>query len=254
MPLDRLKRREFITLLGGAAATWPIAARAQPTAMPVIGFLSANRLADNAQNLESVRRGLADAGYVDGKNVSIEYHWSGANDRLPAVAADLAARRVDVIIAGAGTPGALAAKAATSTIPVVFFMGGDPVAAGLVASLNRPSGNLTGMCLIDVAAKRFELLRELLPAARAIAFLINPTNPYGGLETSEVRNAERSLGLALRVVNASNENDIDTAFVTLAREGSDALVGSADTFLWARRAQKSALAARNKIPAFYAQR
>jgi putative ABC transport system substrate-binding protein len=203
--------------------------------------------------LAAFRVGLSERGYIEGKNVSIEYRFaSGRDDRL---AAELVERRVDVIVVG-NTPSALAAKAATSTIPVLFAVGGDPVATGLVTSLNRPGGNLTGYSIItlDLAAKRLELLRELLPSARLVAFLANPSNPYTEPETNEVRDAAHSLGLRLHVVTASSEIDFVPAFATMIRQRVDALLMSADTFLWARIDQLLALAARRGLPAIYAYR
>ena len=250
-------RREFITLLGGAA-TWPLAARGQQPVMPVIGWLSIRSSPDEQlRNLVAAFRvGLSERGYIEGKNVSIEYRFaSGRDDRFPTLATELVERRVDVIVVG-NTPSALAAKAATSTIPILFAVGGDPVATGLVTSLNRPGGNLTGYSIItlDLAAKRLELLRELLPSARLVAFLANPSNPYTEPETNEVRDAAHSLGLRLHVLTASSEIDFVPAFATMIGQRVDALLMSADTFLWARTDQLLALAARHGLPAIYAYR
>jgi len=249
-----MRRRDFIKVLAGSAAAWPLAARAEQ-AMPVIGFLAAVSPAEAEYRLAAFRGGLNTAGYVEGKNVSIDYRW-GSNDRLPALATELVARRVDVIVATGGTPGALAAKAATRTIPIVFTIGGDPVATGLVASLNRPGGNATGMSVIavDVVAKRLELLREAVPTATVIAVLINPTNPYTVQEMKEIRDAARSLGMRLQVVNASSEGDFAGAFTTLVQQGAAALLVSGDPFLLYRADQVVALASRHGVPAIYGYR
>jgi putative ABC transport system substrate-binding protein len=226
--------------------------------MPVVGWLSIRSSPDEQlRNLVAAFLvGLSERGYIEGKNVSIEYRFaSGRDDRFPTLAAELVERRVDVIVVG-NTPSAMAAKAATSTIPILFAVGGDPVATGLVASLNRPGGNLTGYSIItlDLAAKRLELLRELLPSARLVAFLANPSNPYTEPETNEVRDAAHSLGLRLHVLTASSEIDFVPAFATMIRQRVDALLMSADTFLWARTDQLLALAARHGLPAIYAYR
>ncbi len=250
MQFDQLKRREFITLLGSAAA-WPLSARAQQPAMPVIGFLHSVSFDTFSHLVQSFHQGLKEAGFVEGRNVSIEYRWAeGHYDRLSVLAADLVRRQVAVIAAPGGTPAALAAKAATTTIPIVFLVGIDPVTAGLVASLNQPGGNVTGVSILNVAvvAKRLELLHELVPTATVIALLVNPTNPYTEPETKEVRDAARSLGLQLHVLNASNEDEIDAAFATMVQEGAGALVLSPDPFLNTRRVQLAVIAARYAIP------
>jgi len=250
-----MRRRAVITLLGGAAA-WPLAARAQQAAMPVIGWLSI-RSSIPEHLMAAFRDGLSERGYIEGKNVSIEFRFAeGRNDRFPALAAELVARRVNVIVTGGGTPPALAAMAATSTIPVVFSVGLDPVAAGLVASFNRPGGNLTGYTVItsDLAAKRLELLREVVPRAAVVGFLANPSNPYTEGETNEARDAARSLGIQLHTVTAVTDSDFAPAFATLVGQRVDALLMSADTFFFSRDEQIVALAARHRLPTIYAYR
>src|SRR5499425_2223270 len=230
-----MRRREFITLIGGAAATWPLAARAQQPTMPVVGFLGSASGEVTAERLRAFREGLKEAGYLEGRHVEIEYLWAeGNNDRLPALAARLVRRQVAVIVAAGGTPSALAAKAATATIPVVFGVAVDPVELGLVASLNRPGGNLTGVTNInvEVGPKRVELLRELLPSATLIAVLVNPTNPIIGEPfVRDLEAAARTLGLKVQVLHASTERDFDTVFATLVQLRADALVTSPDQFL-----------------------
>jgi ABC-type uncharacterized transport system substrate-binding protein len=250
-----VRRRNFITLLGGAAA-WPLAARAQQSAMPVIGFLHGASPEGYAPMMTAFRQGLKETGYVEGQNLTIEYRWAeGHYDRLPALAAELVRRQVAGIVTG-GTPPAFAAKAATSTIPIVIIVGIDPVQVGLVASLNRPGGNVTGLALltVELAAKRLELLHELLRTATAVAVLVNPTTPLTEPETRGVRDAAGSLGLQLHVLNASTENEIDTAFRTLVELRAGALVVSVDLFLNNQRAQIVALAARHAVPAIYGVR
>ncbi|MBV9063048.1 MAG: ABC transporter substrate-binding protein [Alphaproteobacteria bacterium] len=250
-----MKRREFITLLGGAAV-WPCVVVAQQPAMPVIGFLHGASPEGYAPMLDGFRSGLAQSGYVEGQNVTIEYRWAeGHYDRLPVLAAELVHRQVAGIVTG-GTPAALAAKGATSTIPIVINVGIDPVQFGLIASLNRPGGNVTGLAILtaELAAKRLELLHEVLPTTTVVALLVNPTTPLTEAEMRGARDAARSLGLQLHVLNASTESEIDTAFGTLVDLSAAALVVSVDTFLNNQRAQIVALAARHAVPAIYGVR
>ena len=252
-----MRRREFITLLGGAAVAYPLTAQAQQPAMPVVGYLSTGSVESDTIFLAAFRRGLAETGYVDGKNVAIEYRFAEfQNERLPSLAADLVRRQVAVIATGGGTPPAIAAKGATSTIPIVFYLGVDPVQFGLVASLNRPGGNMTGIAGLqaDLAAKRVELLRELVPSAAGVALLVNPTNPYTESEARAVLDAARDLGLQIHVIRASTAADIDAVFNTLARPGTDALLINGDLFLLSQREQLVALAARLALPAIYGWR
>jgi len=251
-----MRRREFITLLGGASAL-PLAARAQQRTMPVIGVLSPATSDADANRMNAIRQGLKDAGYIEGENVMIEYR-SAENqlDRLPALASDLVSRQVNVIVTIA-TPAAVAAKSATNTIPIVFTLGVDPVQLGLVTSFNRPGGNVTGVYGLQLATagKRLELLHELVPSAGAIAFLANPkSGSLPEIETDALRTAGRSLGVELRILNASNSNEIDAAFTTLAKEHSVPVVVSADALFVNQRVQLVVLAARHAIPAIYAFR
>jgi putative tryptophan/tyrosine transport system substrate-binding protein len=254
----RVRRREFITMLGSAAAAWPIPARAQQAAMPVIGFFHLTSPETNRENLAGFHQGLGDTGYIEGRNVAIEYRWAeGRNDRLPILAAELVHRQVSVIVVLESTNGALAAKAATQTIPIVYMQGADPVRIGLAASLNRPGGNLTGIDLLlaETAAKRLELLLELVPTAKSIAFLRNPANPvFAESETREVQVAARARGARVLLVNASRLSEIETAFSDLVQQRADALQVSGDGFLLTHPDQIVALAARHAIPTIYAWR
>ena len=252
-----MKRREFITLLGGAAAAWPTAAGAQQPAMPVIGYLDTRSPDAVADRLRAFRQGLKDIGYVERENVGIEYRWAeGQYDRLPALAAELVRRQVAVIAAG-NLASALAAKAATTTIPVVFLVTEDPVRLGLVASLARPGGNLTGINFLtgELVAKRLELLRELVPGAARVALLVNPANATS--TESTLRDAEvaaRAMGLQIQILNAGTSREIDAAFATLVRERADALLVGTDTFLTSRRVQLVNLATRHAIPATFSKK
>src|SRR6516165_8185439 len=229
-----MRRREFTRMLAGAA-TWPLAVRAQQPAMPVIGFFHLTSLETNRENLVTFRQGLADTGYIEGKNVAIEYRWAqGRNDRLPTLVAELVRLQVSVIVVLESTNGALAAKAATQPIPIVFMQGADPVQIGLVDSLNRPGGNLTGIGLLaaETAGKCLELLLELVPKATSIGYLRNPANPvYAEAETREVQAAADVYGVRLLTVNASRAGEIETAFAELVQQQADALHVSADGFL-----------------------
>ena len=247
-----MNRRAFITLLGGAAA-WPLAARAQQAAMPVVGFLGSTPAGPYAAIVAAVRQGLKETGFVEGENVAIEYRWADNQlDRLPALAADLVSRKVAVIITSGSVPPALAAKAATSTIPIVFHTGLDPVAAGLVSSINRPGGNITGVTFLTEAStlKRLSLLRDLVTTANVIGLLANRAEATDSV-TKEVETVTRQLGLALHVVHAGNERELDDVFVTLAQRKVDALLVNTGPFFRTRTEQLVGLAARYAIPAIY---
>jgi putative ABC transport system substrate-binding protein len=249
-----VRRREFITLLGGAAVTWPLAASAQQPAMAVIGYLGAGSPAAGIQIMAALRQSLSEAGYVDGRNVAIESHWAeGQYDRLPGMASEMVRRQVAVIIATGGTAPALAAKAATTTIPLVFSVTDDPVALGLVASLARPGGNATGVTflLAELGAKQLGLLRELVPAATRIGLLVNPNNTTSQAQTSDVVAAASSGVATIDVVRASDSREIEAAFAALVRNRADALLVGTDPFLYSRRVQLATLAARHAIPAIY---
>jgi putative tryptophan/tyrosine transport system substrate-binding protein len=253
---SHIGRRKFLATLGGAAAAWPLGARAQQPAMPVIGFLGTASLEKwGGGVLRWFQRGLAETGYVEGRNVTIEYRWADEQyDRLPALAAELVRQRVAVIAAPGLVMSASAAKAATTSIPIVFMIGSDPIELGLVASLNRPGGNLTGVAYLnaEVGAKRLELLRELLPAAKSIALLVNPGNPIEtAAQARDLQVAGRALGVRVPIVNASNPLEIEEAFGTLVRERTDALQIGIDPLFGSHRHQIIALAARHKVPTIY---
>jgi ABC-type uncharacterized transport system substrate-binding protein len=249
-----MKRREFITLLSGVAASWPLVAQAQRPAVRTIAWLSPMSLDTDNANMTAFRQGLSETGYIDGKNVTIEYRWAnGQYDRLPALANELTSRQVDVIVTTGGPQPARAAQAATATIPIVFVSGSDPVQDGLVKSFNRPGGNATGFHVFttSLGPKRLNLLCELIPEARLIAFLVNPSSQIGEMQVSQVEDAARTIGRNVVVLNASNDSEIDQAFATLAQRGADALLMSADLFFQVRRDQLVALAARYKMPVMY---
>jgi len=253
--LPLLRRREFITLLGGAAAAWPLAARAQQPPMPLIGYLGVSSFEKSAgRSLHAFKRGLAESGYVEDRNVTIEYRWADDEyDRLPALAVELVQRGVEVLVA-AGSPAALPAKAATTVIPIVFMIGSDPVELGLVAGLNRPGGNLTGVAYlnVEVAPKRLELLHELIPTAKSIALLVNPANPVvADAQAKELQAAISTLGLNLMLVKASNPLEMEDAFATLVRERVEALQIGVDPLFGNHVDQLVALAARHKVPTIY---
>jgi putative ABC transport system substrate-binding protein len=248
-----MRRREFVTVLGGVAVAWPLAARAQQKAMPVIGYLGSSSPNPNSPNLAALRQGLSETGYVEGQNLAIEYRWAeGRYDRLPAMAADFVGRKVDVIVAPS-SPAALAAKNATSTIPIVFYSGGDPVADGLIPSLARPGSNLTGVSglVADLHSKRLELLSDLSPQAKVIALLVNPTNAGAERVMRIVQEAARAKGVQLPILKASTEAEIDAAFASLVQLQAGALVVGSEPFLNSRREQLVALASRHAVPAIY---
>jgi putative tryptophan/tyrosine transport system substrate-binding protein len=249
-----MQRRDFIRLLGGAAAIWPLAARAQQPAIPVIGFM--NLSTPRAFMRAAFQQGLGEAGYIEGQNVTIEYHWAdGHDERLPAVAADLVRRRVSVI-AATTTPAALAAKAATATIPIVFETAGDPIKLGLVASLNRPGGNITGVSQLssELMAKRLGLLHDLIPTATMIVFLVNPIDPRAESQTNDTQQAAQALGLQIHVLNASSEDEIGTALATLPGLQPGALLVGTSNLFSHQPERIPALAARQGVPAIYQYR
>ena len=252
-----MRRREFIALLGGAVAAWPLAVRGQQPAVPVIGFLNLQSADTLTHMVAAFRQGLNETGYVEGRNVAIEYRWAdGRPDRLPALAAELIQRRVAVIAATGGDPTVLAVKRATSSLPTVFTMGGDPVALGLVASLNRPGGNITGISQISVLLdpKRLEVLHELMPGVAVVAVLRNPSNANAETQVSSLQSAARSIGIEIRLVSASTKPEIDTAFATLAGMRIGALMVASDPFFNGRRSQIVAEATRLAVPAIFHQR
>jgi putative tryptophan/tyrosine transport system substrate-binding protein len=252
-----MRRREFITLLGGAAAGWPLTARAQQPATPVVGFLGSATHVEWLDLVAAFNKGLNERGYVDGQNVAVEYRWAeGRYDRMPDLAADLVRRRVDVIAATGGTRSVQAAMAATKTIPIVFVTGGDPVQLGLVSSINRPGGNVTGIMLFisDLAAKRLELLRDLVPAANVVAALVNPNNPITPPDIRDMTEAASLLGLQIHFLTASTESDINAAFAALPARGVGGLVVHVDPFLLDQRDRIVSLAARQRLPTVYGLR
>jgi putative ABC transport system substrate-binding protein len=253
-----MRRRAFITLLGGVAAAWPLAARAQQPAMPVIGFLGSSSAQVSVKNLEAFRKGLSERGYVEGRNVAIEFRWSGGReDRMPELAADLVRRQVAVIAAPASTAGALAAKAATSSIPIVFGTGSDPVALGLVASLNRPGGNATGIVSLNVelTAKRLGLLRELAPRATRFVALVNRSAVMTDAIIKEVHASVPTLGVPVEILYGGNsDRDIEAAFANLSEKPGAALLVTVDSFFFTRRALIVTLAARHALPTIYFRR
>ena len=251
-----MKRREFMTLMGGATIVWPLAASAQQQPMPVIGFLNSQSPDAYTDRLRAFHRGLKDAGYVDGENVAIVYRWAeNQMDRLPELAADLVRRQVAAIVTG-NTPSTLVVKAATTTIPIVFAVGEDPVKLGLVDSLARPGSNLTGINFfnVEVAAKRLELLRELVPATTRVAVLINPTNTNSGTLERDVAAAARAIGLQIQVFFVSTGREINAAFATFAHERPDAIFVGGDGFFTSRRVQLATLTVRHAIPATFSSR
>jgi putative ABC transport system substrate-binding protein len=248
-----MRRREFITLVGGAAASWPLIARAQQPLMPAIGILGSTSSRVQANFLRAFHQGLGEAGYVEGHNATVEYKWADdQNEKLPALAADLVRHQVNVIVAAASTPAALTAKAATATIPIVFLLGSDPVAAGLVDNLARPGGNVTGVTSMnmELGPKRLELLHELLPATNVIALLVNPTNPTITQSMSrDLQSAAHAFGLKLHILNASTEADFDSVFATLSKLRPVALIIAPDILFISRNEQLAALTVRHAVPA-----
>jgi putative ABC transport system substrate-binding protein len=252
-------RREFIALAGAAASSnfWPLGARAQQPAMPVVGYLGAQSPAAFASRVAAFRQGLGEAGYAEGRNVAIEFRWAeGRHDRLPDLAVDLVARQVTVIVAPGGAPAALAAKSATTSIPIVFEMGADPIAIGLVASLARPSGNLTGVSSlnVEVTPKRLEILHEAIPTGALVAVLLNPTSPTADSQLKQLQQAARTLALQLHVLHASTGSDFEQVFATLLQLRPKGLVVASDTFFATHSEQLAALTARHALPAIHQSR
>jgi len=249
-----MRRRDFITLLGGMAATWPLPARAQQPALPIVGFLSSLSSAALTGPVAAFRQGLESLGYAEGKNVAIEFRWAeGQYDRLPALATELVQKRASVIVTIGGDPPAFAAKAASTTIPLVFMVGQDPVKSGLVTSLSRPGGNATGVNLLiaETESKRVDLLKELAPAASAFAAFINPKSTYAQMQSSAVTAAAQSIGQQIEIINASNELDVENAFAQFAQDKIGAFLLTADPFFVYRREQIIAAAAKHQIPGVY---
>jgi putative ABC transport system substrate-binding protein len=249
-----MRRRDFISLVGGSAVAWPVAARAQQPAMPVIAFLNHASPGPFAHLVAAFHKGLNETGYIEGRNLAIEYRWAeGQFDRLSELAADLVRRRVSVIAATGGEPSPQAAKAATQTIPIVFLANGDPVRQGLVASLNRPGGNATGITIFGggAVAKRLQLMHDLMPKAATIAYLMNPNNPNAEIEMSAAQATARSLGLQIHVFSASNKDEFDAAFAAMVQQRASALVVASDALFFWQRNQLVSLAARYGIPAIY---
>jgi putative ABC transport system substrate-binding protein len=252
-----MRRRDFISLLGGAAAGWPLVAWAQQAALPVVGFLAGESPGENSAVVEAFRQGLKEAGYVEGQSVTIEYRWAdGQIDRLPALAADLVRRQVTLIFAEGVTAAPLAAKAATSKIPIVFFIGGDPVNVGLVASLSRPEANVTGVTSFGhgTVTKRLQLLYDLVSKATTIGALVNPNNPNTPGDLKDLQQAAATLGLQLAAVNAANDSDLDAAFASFAQRQLDALFVATDTFFTTRSGRIAGLAAQHKVPTIFGNR
>jgi putative ABC transport system substrate-binding protein len=253
MEFDR-RRREFITLLGGGAVAWPLAARAQQPAMPVIGFMSARSPEDSAHLLEAFRRGLKEGGFVEGENVAIEFRWASDNySRLPALAADLVSRQVAVIVAAGGDGSALAAKRATAMIPIVFGIGGDPVSAGLVESFSRPGGNVTGVTLLtnQMEPKRLGLLRDLAPGVSLIGALINPNFSPASRQLQQIEEAARAISQRIVIAKAGNDDQLEDAFALLVQEGTGSLLVAADPYFDTRRERIIAFAQQHRLPAIY---
>ncbi len=252
-----MKRREFIALVGGAAVAWPAVGRAQQVTMPVIGYLSARSRESDMPTLNAIRQGLKEVGYVEDQNVRIEYLWAdGHYDQLPAMAADLVRRQVALIVTGGGVPAALAAKAATSSIPVVFAIGGNPVEFGLVASINRPGGNITGVSTFnaEVGTKAMGFLHELVPSASVIAILANAKNPAVTSQLSDIQMAAQAIGQQIVILRASTEHDIDTAFASVIEQHAGAMFIASDAFFASQRDRLASLAIHKKLPTIYPSR